>query len=209
MDSYYKDSLKERMEQYGIETLLDEETVSLLTGIPLQGIKKGIECFGLPELVKFIATLNLTKTQRNKLELLFSFAKRLQSSDYKVKTKLGNSDASGQYFLSLLQYEPIEMFVVALLDSQNRLLQTEVLSKGTINETPIYPREVIKLALKYNASSVMVAHNHPSGSKKPSNQDINATKTLKDGLRLINISLIDHIIIAENSFVSLAEQGHL
>lgn len=96
-----------------------------------------------------------------------------------------------------------------MLDSQNRLIKTEIVSYGTINEAHVYPREIIKSVLSNNANAVILAHVHPGGSQRPSNADLDVTRKIIAALKTINVAVIDHIIVAGNSFVSLAEKGLL
>ncbi|MEL7293134.1 MAG: DNA repair protein RadC [Cyanobacteria bacterium J06555_13] len=101
-----------------------------------------------------------------------------------------------------------ETFAVMLLDNQNRLVEYVELFYGTIDAASIYPREVVKLALKENAASLILAHNHPSGIPEPSQADKRITERLKQALELVDIRVLDHIIIGEHS-VSFAERGLL
>jgi len=209
MNNSYKDLINERIEQYGISTLTDAEALNVLTGVPLFDIQQCIESYGLPELIKFTGTMNITKIQAKKLKLIYHLTKRINVSDYKEKPILNSSSKSGEYFMKELQFEKNEVFAVALLDSQNRLIKTVRLFIGTINEAPVYPREIISLVLNYNANSIIIAHNHPGGTISPSQADIDVTNKVNSALKTISVKLIDHIIIAENRYTSLAEKGLL
>ena len=102
-----------------------------------------------------------------------------------------------------------EVFSVLLLDSKHQLLSYHELFQGSINETSVHPREVVKLALGKNAAAVIVAHNHPSGVADPSSSDIAITHKLRSALGLIDIPLLDHFIIGRGEITSLAEQGKM
>jgi DNA repair protein RadC len=102
-----------------------------------------------------------------------------------------------------------EVFVALFLDSQNRLLAWEELFRGTLTQTSVYPREVVKTALRYNAAGVIFAHNHPSGVAEPSRADELLTQTLKQALSLVEIKTLDHFIVAGTRTVSFAERGLL
>jgi DNA repair protein RadC len=102
-----------------------------------------------------------------------------------------------------------EVFAVMLLDTRHRLIELMELFFGTVNSASVHPREVAKVALEKNASSVIVAHNHPSGSANPSRADILITKRLKAALEIIDIKLLDHFIIGKGEIVSLAGTGKL
>jgi DNA repair protein RadC len=100
-----------------------------------------------------------------------------------------------------------EVFVVVLLDAQHRVLATEELFRGTLTQTSVYPREVVKTALRHNAAAVIFAHNHPSGVAEPSTADELLTRTLKSALALVDIRVLDHFVIAGSAALSFAERG--
>jgi DNA repair protein RadC len=100
-----------------------------------------------------------------------------------------------------------EAFVVLFLDAQHRLIACEELFRGTLTQTSVYPREVVKAALKHNAAAVIFAHNHPSGVAEPSRADELLTASLKSALSLVDCRTLDHFIVAGNAAVSLAERG--
>jgi DNA repair protein RadC len=102
-----------------------------------------------------------------------------------------------------------EIFVVLFLDSQHRLIALEEMFRGTLNQTSVYPREVVKRALALNAGSVVLAHNHPSGSAQPSRADEMLTQTLKTALALIDVQVLDHFVVTCTESVSMAELGLL
>jgi len=93
------------------------------------------------------------------------------------------------------------------LDAQNRLLTAEELFRGTLTQTSVYPREVVKHALKHNAAALILAHNHPSGVAEPSRADELLTASLKQSLALVDVRVLDHLIVAGNATVSFAERG--
>jgi DNA repair protein RadC len=109
--------------------------------------------------------------------------------------------------LKLGAYER-EVFSLMLLDSQHRLLKYTELFYGTINAASVYPREIVKATLAVNAAAVILSHNHPSGIAEPSQADIAITKRIKDALSLIDVPVLDHIIVAQES-VSFAQRGLL
>lgn len=102
-----------------------------------------------------------------------------------------------------------ELFMVLLLDNQNRLLAHETLFLGTISSTVVYPREVVKAALRHNAAAVILAHNHPSGFAEPSDADRNITERLKRALALVEVRLLDHLVVGSKEVVSFAERNWL
>ena len=102
---------------------------------------------------------------------------------------------------------PHEVFVVILLDAQNRVLAIDELFRGTLTQTSVYPREVVKVALRANAAAVIFAHNHPSGVAEPSRSDEALTQALKQALSLVDVKVLDHFIVAGTSCLSFAERG--
>jgi DNA repair protein RadC len=122
---------------------------------------------------------------------------------------LDSSVKAGNYVISLFIGKNYEAFYVICLNSQNKINHTALVHEGTINEAPVYPRLIVETALRYKASSVILAHNHPGGSLKPSNADIEVTKKICNALKTISINVIDHMICAGNAYFSFAEQGLL
>ena len=102
-----------------------------------------------------------------------------------------------------------EVFVCVFLDSQHRVIRTEELFRGTLGQTSVYPREVVKRALGRNAAAVAFAHNHPSGAAEPSRADEFLTQTLKSALALVDIRVLDHFVVGRTDVVSFAERGLL
>lgn len=100
-----------------------------------------------------------------------------------------------------------EVFIVLLLDAQHRLLSAAEMFRGTLSQTSVYPREVVKSALQRNAASVVLAHNHPSGSAEPSRADAYLTQTLKTALALVDVRVLDHFVVAGDQAISFAERG--
>lgn len=102
-----------------------------------------------------------------------------------------------------------ETFVVVFLDSQMRVIATEELFAGTLNQTSVYPREVVRRAMHHNAGSVILGHPHPSGQPQPSSADEFLTRTLKSALSLVDVRVLDHMVVAGSSCISFAEMGLL
>jgi DNA repair protein RadC len=100
-----------------------------------------------------------------------------------------------------------EVFSVLFLDAQHRLLKLEDLFFGTLTQTSVYPREVVKRALALNAGAVVLAHNHPSGLAEPSRADEYLTQTLMSALKLVDVRVLDHLVVGQGQVVSMAERG--
>ena len=141
------------------------------------------------------------------LSLQGEIIKRYNNGIWDKKQKLNNSKIIGEYAIYLLSYEIYECFYVISLDSQKRLLNSNIIAEGSVNEVHIYPRLVIECALKNKASYVIIAHNHPGGGINPSFNDIETTHKIIQVLKIIDIYVIDHIIVADNKYFSFYENN--
>ncbi len=119
----------------------------------------------------------------------------------------GTPDAVKHYLTLRLAGESSEHFGVMYLDSQNRLIAFQVHFSGTLTQTSVYPREVVRAALEHHAAAVVLTHNHPSGVATPSRADEDLTQTLKAALALMDIRVLDHVIVAPGAALSMAERG--
>lgn len=121
-----------------------------------------------------------------------------------------NSPSSVREYLRItLAGREHEVFLVLFLDAQNRVLNSEEMFRGTLTQTSVYPREVVKRSLFHNAGAVIFAHNHPSGVAEPSHADETLTQALKRALALVDVKVLDHFIVASSSVMSFAERGLL
>lgn len=120
---------------------------------------------------------------------------------------LSSPQAVRDYLRLRLSGKDHEVFMALFLDAQNRVLAIEELFRGTLTQTSVFPREVVKQALRVNAAAVVFAHNHPSGVAEPSRADEALTQTLKHTLALVDIKVLDHFVIGGDSAMSFAERG--
>ena len=121
-----------------------------------------------------------------------------------------DAPAKVKHYLQLqLGGHRFEVFAVMFLDAQNRLLKLEEMFRGTLTQTSVYPREVVKRALDLHAGAVILAHNHPSGAAEPSRADEYLTQTLKSALQLVDVRVLDHLVVGRSEVVSFAERGLL
>jgi DNA repair protein RadC len=134
-------------------------------------------------------------------------AKRLIQRKFQRGKIISNPKDAAQFLPFKLATLEHESFWVLFLCNSHRVLAFEELSRGTINQSSIYPREVLKRSLQLNASALIFAHNHPSGNAEPSDADINITEKLKQALSLVDIKVLDHFIIAGDTTFSMAEKG--
>lgn len=141
--------------------------------------------------------------------LLIERARKVLSTAVRRGRMLTSPDEVRDFLLFTLALREQEVFGVLLLDNRNRVLLWRELFYGTLNQTAVYPREVVKLALQHNAAAVILVHNHPSGHPDASEADIALTRRLKQALALIDVRIPDHFIVAGDHTVSMAERGLL
>lgn len=141
--------------------------------------------------------------------LLIEQARKLLSATVRRGRTLTSPDEVRDFLLFTLVLREQEVFGVLLLDNRNRVLLWRELFYGTLNQTAVYPREVVKLALQHNAAAVILVHNHPSGHPEASEADIALTRRLQQAMALIDVRIPDHFIVAGDHTVSMAERGLL
>ena len=143
------------------------------------------------------------------LKIVEAAGLHLSHSDIENRHVLTSWSEVQHFCVTRLAHEPIEHFMILCLDNRNRLIAEEALSRGTVDQTPVYVREVINAALRHHAKSVILVHNHPSGETEPSRADIDMTAELKTAPALVTITLHDHLIGAGKTVVSFKSLGLL
>lgn len=143
------------------------------------------------------------------LQAIFEMSRRALQEQMRERDALTSPQAVRDYLRLRLGSLSREVFLLLYLDAQNRVMASEELFAGTLTQTSVYPREVVKRALHHNAAAVIFAHNHPSGVAEPSHADEMLTRSLKDALALVDVKVLDHFIIAGNTAMSFAERGLL
>jgi DNA repair protein RadC len=151
----------------------------------------------------------LGKAKLALLQAVLELARRVLKEDLSRGSALSSPHAVRDYLRLALSGRAREVFVALLLDAQHRVISIEELFSGTLTQTSVYPREVVKTALRHNAAAVIFAHNHPSGVAEPSSADELLTRTLKSALSLVDIQVLDHFIVAGSATTSFAERGLL
>ncbi|MBC3887811.1 DNA repair protein RadC [Acetobacterium paludosum] len=139
------------------------------------------------------------------LSLMPALARRYNQGKFKEKAVLDSTSRAGEYAVALFTGRLYEVFYVICLDSQNRVNHACLLHEGTINEAPVYPRLIVETALRHQAASIILAHNHPGGSRQPSRADVDVTKKISLATEAIAIPVADHIIVAGDGYYSFAE----
>lgn len=132
-----------------------------------------------------------------------------QRDRWRKRPCLFSRKEAGEFCTALFSRQKVESIVIVCLDVHKAVLASEMLTQGTVSETPLYPREVVAYALRHQAHSVILAHNHPSGDTRPSMDDLRITLEIRDALRTMDITLEDHFIIAGSRFTSLWQTGAL
>lgn len=144
------------------------------------------------------------------LKASFELARRALSEEMSARDMFASPGQVRDWLRLKLSGRPQEIFMVLWLDAQNRLLKAEELFTGTLTQTSVYPREVVKAALAHNAAAAILAHNHPSGVAEPSKADELLTQSLKAALAMVDVKVLDHFIVAGNTRpLSFAERGLL
>jgi DNA repair protein RadC len=138
---------------------------------------------------------------------VLSHARRLLADRVRRGATMSSPEAVKDHLRVELGVLEHEVFCVLFLDAQHRIIALKQLFRGTVSQTSVYPREVVKEALSVNAAAVILAHNHPSGSVEPSRADEFLTQTLKTALALVDVRVLDHLVVAGADVCSFAERG--
>lgn len=211
---------RERLLANGANTLTDAELVAILLRTGVRGksavdlAREMIERFkGLNGLIAGGADLKTVKglgpAKRAQLEAAMELARRSMREQLASRPALTSPGAVRDYLRLSLSGREHEVFVCIWLDAQHRVLAVEEPFRGTLTQTSVYPREIVKSALRLNAAAVIFAHNHPSGVAQPSRSDELLTRDLREALSLVEVKVLDHFIIAGSHAVSFAERGLL
>ncbi|CAM4079812.1 RadC family protein [Pseudoalteromonas byunsanensis] len=158
-------------------------------------------------LSEFSALKGLGTAKYVQLQAVLELSKRYLKERCHRETLFDSPQAVSDYLTIQLRGLSHEVFMALYVDNQNRLIKDEILFTGTINAASVYPREVVKAALKHNAAALIFAHNHPSGVAEPSQADKLITKKLQNALALVDINVLDHLIVAGNQCISFAHRG--
>lgn len=214
---------RERLLRQGAEALSDAELLAIYLRVGVRG-KSAVD-LARELLARFdgqlsrLATASLKElasvsgighAKAAQLKASFELARRALGQEMSARDNFTSPAAVRQWLRLQLAASPHEVFLALWLDAQNRLLTSEELFRGSLSQTSVYPREVVKSALQHNAAAVILAHNHPSGLAEPSAADELLTRHLKEALALVDVKLLDHFIVAGNAQpLSFAEHGLL
>ena len=198
-----------RENQYDADVRRLAELISKYTGIPKTRAAAYLEENGVSRLHQCSYSLVKTDEQFQKLATLFEFIRLYEGmADNEKSHVLNSTESAREYFKNFYaDKQDKEYFSAAFLDLNGGIIKTKVLSEGTLDEAPIYPREILKEALFANSNSVILGHNHPGRTEKMSFSDIEATREIFRRLNAADIILDDHILVAGQKTFSLAEKG--
>jgi DNA repair protein RadC len=213
---------RERLLKHGAANLADAELLAIFLRVGVKGksavdlARELIDHFGgLNELfaasaTEFSAIHGMGAAKYTQLQAVLEMTRRTLSEDMREKDAFSSPTAVRDYLRLKLSGLAHEVFFALWLDAQHRLLAAEELFRGTLSQTSVYPREVVKRALAHNAAAVVFAHNHPSGVAEPSHADEALTRTLCQALALVDVKVLDHFIVAgQTPPLSFAERGLL
>jgi DNA repair protein RadC len=210
----HRERLKARFQEGGAETMADYELLELLLfqAIPRRDTKplaKALlarfgsfsEVLAAPE-AQLLEVTGIGDGVAHHLKLIKTAAQRFARDGIRDRPLLDSWSAVTDYCRTAMAYEAIEQFRILFLSKKNQLIADEVQQSGTVDHTPVYPREVVKRALELSATAIILVHNHPSGDPTPSNADIEMTKSVVDIAKPLGIVVHDHIIVGKSDHVS-------
>ena len=214
---------RERLLAHGPEALSDAELLAIYLRVGVRGksavdlARELIQRFdgslsslaeaSLDELAS-VSGIGMAKAAQ--LKASFELARRALTQQMTTRDTFANPGKVRDWLRLKLATRQHEVFMALWLDAQNRLIKADELFSGSLTQTSVYPREVVKTALAHNAAAVILAHNHPSGVSEPSRADEMLTKALKEALAMVDVKLLDHFIVAGNATpLSFAERGLL
>lgn len=148
------------------------------------------------------------KVKAIRLKCVTEFSKRIAMETFKSGIRFDMPSTIANYYMEQVRHLEVEQVILIMTDSKNQFLKDCILSSGTVNMSLISPREIFMTALKMQAVHILLVHNHPSGDPTPSRDDIEITKRIHEASQIMNIPLVDHIIIGDNTYMSLKELGY-
>lgn len=216
----HRQRAKDRYRQLGADALADHELLelALFYAIPRQDTNETAHRL-LKRFRSLQGVLQATQEELEQVEgvgknaalllcLIGDIGRRARVTSLPEKI-LNSPDRTGAYFMELLTGQKRELLYQVCLDGKGKLLTCRCIGKGTVSASPVHVRQVVENALYAGASTIILAHNHPSGVALPSRADVQATVQVRDALKRLDIRLIDHIIVADGDYVSMASSGLL
>lgn len=217
----HRERLRQRLLTAGPDSLNDQDLLEIVLFLALprrdtKSIAKALLVrFGsfanaiAAPVVELRAIEHMKESGPAALKAVHAAALRLAKAEVISRPLLNNWDRLMDYLNAVLARERVEQFRVLFLDTRNRLLGDEAQARGTVNHTPVYPREVVKRALELQATAIILVHNHPSGDPTPSRDDIEMTREVRQAASVLNIVLHDHVIVGNGRWLSFRREGLL
>lgn len=212
---------REKMEQKGAEALTEQELLAVLlrTGTkqaPVLNVAAQVmERFDALPLLKeatreeLMEIPGIGKAKALELQAALELGKRIFRYSYPDRYVVRSPEDAAEYMMEDLRFLQQEHFVVLCLNTKNQIIHKQTLFIGSLNSSIVHPRELFKEALRRSAASIICLHNHPSGDPAPSSEDIQVTKRVAECGRLLGIELLDHVIVGDQCFESMKEQGFM
>ena len=210
---------REKLLQRGADSLSDAELLAIFLRTGVRGMtavdlaRQLLSHFGSlntllsASVTEFCDAKGLGIAKYVQLQATMELSKRHLGEEVSSTLLANSATAVKGYLQAQLANESRELFHVLFLDTQNKLISSETLFKGTLSTAAVYPREVVKRALELNAAALILAHNHPSGHAEPSDSDVRITKQVSEAANLVDVKVLDHMIIGKGQVTSLAERG--
>jgi DNA repair protein RadC len=213
---------RERLLKYGVEYLTDAELLGIILFNGYQGktsvdiakellIENGKSLRKLDSLsyteMSSIKGIGLAKFAQIKAAL--EIGKRLLREESSIKKKINNASDLVDYYKPYMRDMKKEIFKLIMLDVKNKIIKDSTISEGSLTESIVHPREVLREIVRASAASVIFLHNHPSGESNPSKNDMDITERLVEACNIIGVKVLDHIILGEDNFTSFAQEGLL
>jgi len=210
---------RERLLAEGAKVLSDAELLAVLLRTGLQGksavdlardlLKKYKGIAAMLEADDLETVSGLGPAKRAQFAAAIELSRRALQEQMEKRNALTSPGAVRDYLRLALSHREEETFICIWLDAQHKVIEIEEVFSGTLTQTSVYPREIVKAALARNAAAVIFAHNHPSGVAQPSQADELLTRNLREALALVEVKVLDHFIVAGNQAISFAERGLL
>jgi DNA repair protein RadC len=215
----HRERLRERFLRAGGEALQDYELMELVLfrAIPRRDVKPLAKALiarfgGFAEAIsadieRLREVKGLSETAAIELKVVQAAALKLEQGRVMDRQAIGSWNHLVQYCRAAMGFETTEQFRILFLDSKNRLIADEVQQRGTVNHTPVYPREIVKRALELGSTAIILVHNHPSGDATPSSADIKMTKEIVEAAKALKIEVHDHLVIGRGEPASFRTLG--
>lgn len=211
---------REKLYRQGPETLSNEELLAIIirtgtrTETSIELAKKvlsrdnrGLVYLRDTTLQELMETKGVGECKAAQILAAIEIGKRINHHTALNKVKINQPGSVAELFMDEMRYLQKEHFRIILLDTKNQIIAMEEISIGTLNASIVHPRDVFKIAIKRNANSIILIHNHPSGDPTPSKEDINITNRLLDVGELVGIRVLDHIVIGDNRYISFKQKN--